>query len=106
MIRRPPRSTLFPYTTLFRSVIVEIALLDTTALQRDLSTQRRREAEDDPALDLRLDGIGIDDRAAIDRADDAPHSNRAVLRHLDFGNLRHIGGEGVLDRDASADAFR
>src|SRR5882672_10873089 len=32
-------------------VIVEIALLDTTALQRDLSTQRRGEAEDDPALD-------------------------------------------------------
>src|SRR3712207_7550044 len=26
MIRRPPRSTLFPYTTLFRSVVVLIAL--------------------------------------------------------------------------------
>src|SRR2546430_15173848 len=26
MIRRPPRSTLFPYTTLFRSVIPEVAL--------------------------------------------------------------------------------
>src|SRR5947207_11678911 len=25
MIRRPPRSTLFPYTTLFRSVIDEVA---------------------------------------------------------------------------------
>src|SRR2546429_1477943 len=25
MIRRPPRSTLFPYTTLFRSAIAEIA---------------------------------------------------------------------------------
>src|SRR2546430_13082411 len=25
MIRRPPRSTLFPYTTLFRSKIVELA---------------------------------------------------------------------------------
>src|SRR5258708_21761504 len=25
MIRRPPRSTLFPYTTLFRSVVQEIA---------------------------------------------------------------------------------
>src|SRR5256885_10291832 len=25
MIRRPPRSTLFPYTTLFRSVVVEQA---------------------------------------------------------------------------------
>src|SRR3712207_7076399 len=24
MIRRPPRSTLFPYTTLFRSVVVEL----------------------------------------------------------------------------------
>src|SRR5256886_16655617 len=36
MIRRPPRSTLFPYTTLFRSVrIVELlAAADTTALVR------------------------------------------------------------------------
>src|SRR5690349_22003631 len=25
MIRRPPRSTLFPYTTLFRSLIVDVA---------------------------------------------------------------------------------
>src|SRR2546422_6891848 len=25
MIRRPPRSTLFPYTTLFRSVLAEVA---------------------------------------------------------------------------------
>src|SRR2546430_3987029 len=25
MIRRPPRSTLFPYTTLFRSLLVELA---------------------------------------------------------------------------------
>src|SRR3712207_8689503 len=27
MIRRPPRSTLFPYTTLFRSVAVSVAAL-------------------------------------------------------------------------------
>src|SRR5258708_15428410 len=26
MIRRPPRSTLFPYTTLFRSVVAKVAL--------------------------------------------------------------------------------
>src|SRR3712207_8438486 len=26
MIRRPPRSTLFPYTTLFRSVVVVVAV--------------------------------------------------------------------------------
>src|SRR3712207_2739558 len=28
MIRRPPRSTLFPYTTLFRSVVDEVSMLD------------------------------------------------------------------------------
>src|SRR5256885_3659730 len=27
MIRRPPRSTLFPYTTLFRSVVLVVVLL-------------------------------------------------------------------------------
>src|SRR5258708_17204568 len=33
MIRRPPRSTLFPYTTLFRSLHVElVALLDGPAV--------------------------------------------------------------------------
>src|SRR3712207_8664637 len=38
MIRRPPRSTLFPYTTLFRSHLVP----------------------DDPLQDRRLAGIGFD----------------------------------------------
>src|SRR5258706_10637054 len=28
MIRRPPRSTLFPYTTLFRSAVAALALLE------------------------------------------------------------------------------
>src|SRR3712207_8356383 len=31
MIRRPPRSTLFPYTTLFRSGQVKLVLTGTTA---------------------------------------------------------------------------
>src|SRR2546422_5513387 len=30
MIRRPPRSTLFPYTTLFRSYVVGLGPIDTT----------------------------------------------------------------------------
>src|SRR3712207_8632549 len=29
MIRRPPRSTLFPYTTLFRSIVTEEMVADT-----------------------------------------------------------------------------
>src|SRR3712207_7439390 len=40
MIRRPPRSTLFPYTTLFRSIPCEVTRVDTreefvAALQSD-----------------------------------------------------------------------
>src|SRR5258708_20587422 len=35
MIRRPPRSTLFPYTTLFRSRDVVDCAIDFRALERD-----------------------------------------------------------------------
>src|SRR2546425_2906989 len=38
MIRRPPRSTLFPYTTLFRSGLLH------DRLERDLATQAIRQA--------------------------------------------------------------
>src|SRR4051794_41238333 len=41
MIRRPPRSTLFPYTTLFRSVCAVFAALLDIAIMRPL---RRRGA--------------------------------------------------------------
>src|SRR3712207_9277504 len=36
MIRRPPRSTLFPYTTLFRSSGARIAVMTTEALRNML----------------------------------------------------------------------
>src|SRR5260370_1482802 len=44
MIRRPPRSTLFPYTTLFRSPLcehVEIATVDQNGLQEIRGRGRR-----------------------------------------------------------------
>src|SRR3989442_7930739 len=44
MIRRPPRSTLFPYTTLFRSV-------DPTVLAGSLQRRDRRPARDAEARD-------------------------------------------------------
>src|SRR3712207_7437795 len=43
MIRRPPRSTLFPYTTLFRSV----GVADPQALRGLLGDRARREHADD-----------------------------------------------------------
>src|SRR3989454_7235507 len=67
MIRRPPRSTLFPYTTLFRS-------RGHRGLLRDLSPRRRRVSHDGPG---RLDGEGVrpDPRGA--RAHEPPHPPRS-----------------------------
>src|SRR3712207_7989776 len=43
MIRRPPRSTLFPYTTLFRSVHAQGLALDKPVVVADLYDLRQRE---------------------------------------------------------------
>src|SRR3712207_7094759 len=50
MIRRPPRSTLFPYTTLFRSLHVRRLLVvrDGADLHAVGVQEHRREARDDP----------------------------------------------------------
>src|SRR2546430_8672125 len=56
MIRRPPRSTLFPYTTLFRSLICLIHLVN----ERDSNSYIIREAsaivrkEDNTSMDLKI----------------------------------------------------
>src|SRR2546426_5481786 len=42
MIRRPPRSTLFPYTTLFRSLRPEIGRLDGDSREVQHAEQRKR----------------------------------------------------------------
>src|SRR2546427_8284386 len=44
MIRRPPRSTLFPYTTLFRSVPADGPKRASTGHQRDLDASHPRVA--------------------------------------------------------------
>src|SRR3989442_11422069 len=52
MIRRPPRSTLFPYTTLFRSHDHDRA----GALERDLRGDRRAGAQRAAPLGARAEG--------------------------------------------------
>src|SRR3712207_7953680 len=46
MIRRPPRSTLFPYTTLFRSLVQRIANEVALDRERVLHEARRMEGAD------------------------------------------------------------
>jgi hypothetical protein len=80
-------------------VAIEVGLLNTAVFEGDVAIERR-DAEDDPSLDLRANSIGIDDGSAIDRPHDAPNTNRAILRSFNFGNLRHIGCKGELDGEA------
>src|SRR2546430_13201801 len=49
MIRRPPRSTLFPYTTLFRSFVAELGR-DLARLRRDLAVSVAHEGREVGAL--------------------------------------------------------
>src|SRR2546422_4931856 len=57
MIRRPPRSTLFPYTTLFRSHIVHGATI--TPLSRGTVAEVKREPEaENPARILDVNVMG------------------------------------------------
>src|SRR2546421_10489340 len=60
MIRRPPRSTLFPYTTLFRSNIVPVALVPVNAkllkIEREATTLAFSFLERRIRLQLCVDG--------------------------------------------------
>src|SRR3712207_7514892 len=77
MIRRPPRSTLFPYTTLFRSA---------------------RVAPPGPARSGRVDDAPRRRRGSAPDADRLPQPlGAAVLRGLGSGGHRVVGGGPLLD---------
>src|SRR5690348_10078230 len=87
MIRRPPRSTLFPYTTLFRSAFIEfvnkvpfygaviLCLADENvqsilpSVRRRMVTYGRSAQAQIAAVDVRLRGDGSDFRVRLHDAD-------------------------------------
>src|SRR5258708_25063010 len=69
MIRRPPRSTLFPYTTLFRSLQRNVAFRRSIGDARRRRVDQRRLAED-------AAGAEALDHAPGDRDADAPFDHR------------------------------
>ena len=84
------------------AVVAEVGLLDAAVLDRDLAVKRGRQTEDDAALHLRANRVGIDLHAAID---DAPHMRRldhAFLVDADLNDLRDEAAEADAERDATA----
>src|SRR5256885_14676409 len=108
MIRRPPRSTLFPYTTLFRSGQIE-GTIDPLG-GRDLSffgeSPALRRSSNRPHLETRANsfrqpGDEIAGGASAAESDDGPGSDELerpmscrLLLRLDFG----LGGCHLIDR--------
>src|SRR5687767_15339300 len=72
MLRRPPRSTLFPYTTLFRSMRAVRRRLDQELLRR------AREAARGTRPGVR--GVGDDVQVRARHCDDQPAGEREAVR--------------------------
>src|SRR3712207_2814960 len=87
MIRRPPRSTLFPYTTLFRSVVCSIENVDpmgvhtgdsvTVAPQQTL-TDKQYQALRDQAIKV-IRAVGVETGGSNIQFAVNPHTNEIVV---------------------------
>src|SRR2546430_9144871 len=98
MIRRPPRSTLFPYTTLFRSVVLEdpAPLAPVVAVGRALGPDPMRSEEHTSELQSQSNLVC---RLLLEkklRADKARARGRDAPRRL--SRVYHLGGLARLLR--------
>src|SRR5256885_15980727 len=82
MIRRPPRSTLFPYTTLFRSVsviLLDLALPDSFGLETLDKVKRLA-----PRVPIIILTGSDDDQMALDRKSTRLNSSHLVISYAVF----------------------
>src|SRR3712207_6452416 len=105
MIRRPPRSTLFPYTTLFRSELLDqgLTVLVPLLVPADLADLRRAKAVEQTLdlLDVQLvvirdrelvtDHLGLDEPQALP----VVRERRVEQIHIGANRLLDEGLEGI-----------
>src|SRR3712207_8448430 len=96
MIRRPPRSTLFPYTTLFRSEIRHPGLFESALCLPVLNAQaggffflRRAQAADDLVQDMKSTRLN------------PSHGNTSYSLFCLRKNIKHNGRVNCIDYLAS-----
>src|SRR3712207_7515891 len=82
MIRRPPRSTLFPYTTLFRSHVARVARVehaDAVRVPRDVEVG----ADEQRVVDRVVAGLLVGRPARVERLEraDLPRRRRRSEEH-------------------------
>src|SRR5256885_14719897 len=112
MIRRPPRSTLFPYTTLFRSLNVMTMGIWYEALMRWLGPARRVTAMTKIAVPRRKDEAGVwQDVKVPDHVDILAAMANGAVAHLRFSTVTALappsevwifGTEGTLRVESDA----
>src|SRR3712207_7892016 len=85
MIRRPPRSTLFPYTTLFRSSIEGLRNQCREALSLGGSRQEAHPQKAQPRADRRVQAVARGgDRGGQDRKSTRLNSSHANISYAVF----------------------
>src|SRR3712207_7381356 len=89
MIRRPPRSTLFPYTTLFRSAGARFHHVRPAAVLRSPVDHERREmttgaAREDPVRAARIIVVGSANQDYQDRKSTRLNSSHANISYAVF----------------------
>src|SRR3712207_7537974 len=82
MIRRPPRSTLFPYTTLFRSLDVEFAREGSSRAEPALLERGLRSAREPPRGSRRVPPRGR--QHPLDRKSTRLNSSHANISYAVF----------------------
>src|SRR2546425_6552703 len=87
MIRRPPRSTLFPYTTLFRS-----RLQDHAAVRIELVVPR---VEDEPGAD---DLVGEGDGGGVHRSEREVAAERSEEHTSELQSLAYLVCRLLLEK--------
>src|SRR5256885_11921023 len=86
MIRRPPRSTLFPYTTLFRSLLHRDALFDIDEVRLEAEPLEHDRRGDEGAAVGKIDAdlLAVELAQAVDRKSTRLNSSHLVISYAVF----------------------